>query len=52
MKHTRNYPMCVPWDFQGNEKNAVSISIAFILDCLIRNENIISEKRKTKNRLK
>ena len=33
-------------------KNAVSISIAFSLDFLIRNENIISEERKTKNRLK
>ena len=40
------------WDSQGNEKNAVSISIAFSLDFFIRNENIISEERKTKNRLK
>ena len=52
MKHERNDPMCEPWDFQGNEKNAVSISIAFCLDFLIRNENITSEECKTKNRLK
>ena len=51
MKHKRNDPMCVPWDSQGM-KNAVSISIAFCLDFLIRNENITSEERKTKNRLK
>ena len=37
---------------QENEKNAISISIAFCLDFLIRNENITSEKCKTKNRLK
>ena len=33
-------------------ENAVSISIAFSFDFLIRNENIISKERKTKNRLK
>ena len=33
------------WDSQGNEKNAISISLAFTIDILIRNENI-------KNRLK
>ena len=33
-------------------KNAVSISIAFSLDVLIRNENITFEERKTKNRSK
>ena len=38
--------MCDPWDSQGNEKNAVSISIAFCLDFLIRNENITSEECK------
>ena len=27
MKHKRNDPMCDPWDSQGNEKNAISISI-------------------------
>ena len=35
----------------GNKENAVSISIAFCLDLLIRNENITSEECKTKNRL-
>ena len=45
--------MCDPWDSQGNEKkNVVSISITFSLDFLIRNENITSDQRKTKNRLK
>ena len=52
MKHKRNDPMCDPWDSQGDEKNAVSFSIAFCLDVLIRNENITSEECKTKNRLK
>ena len=33
-------------------KNAVSISIAFSFDFLIRNENIISEEHKIKSRLK
>ena len=32
-------------------KNAVSISIAFSNDVLIRNENIISKERKTKSHL-
>ena len=50
MKHERTDPMCVPWDFQGNEKK--DISIAFCLDFLIRNENITFEECKTKNRLK
>ena len=40
------------WDSQGDEKNAISISIAFSFDFLIRNENIISEEHKTKRRLK
>ena len=48
MKHKRNDPMRDPWDSQGNEKNAVSISIAFCLDVLIRNVNMTSEKYKTK----
>ena len=51
MKHKRNDPMCDPWDSQGNEKNAVSISIAFCHDFLIRNGNITSEECKTKNHL-
>ena len=29
MKHKRNDPTCDPSDSQGNEENAVSISIAF-----------------------
>ena len=45
--------MCDPWDSQGNEKrNAISISIAFSIDFLIRKENISSDERKTKNRLR
>ena len=51
MKHKRNDPMCNPWNSQGDEK-CNSISIAFCLDFLIRNENITSEECKTKNRLK
>ena len=35
MKHKRNDPMCDPWDSQGDEKNAISISFAFCLDFLI-----------------
>ena len=52
MKHKINDPMCNPWDSQEDEKNATSISIAFCLDFLIRNENITFEDCKTKNRLK
>ena len=44
MKHKRNDPMCDPWDSQGMEKNAISISIAFCLDFFSRNENITSEE--------
>ena len=33
---------------KGMKKNAVSISIAFCLDILIRNENITSEECTTK----
>ena len=33
-------------------KNEISISIAFSIHILIRNENITSEKHKTKNHLK
>ena len=40
--------MCDPSDPQGNEKNAISISVAFCLYFLIRNENITSKKCKTK----
>ena len=47
---------CDSWDSQGDQtrgiKNTISISIAFCLDVLIRNENITSEECKTKNRLK
>ena len=52
MKHKRNDSIGDPWDSQGNKKNSVSISIAFCLDVLIRNENITSEECKTNNRLK
>ena len=48
MKHKRNDPMYDTWDSQGDEKNSVSISSAFCLDFLIRNENITSEECKTK----
>ena len=34
---------------KGMKKNAISISIAFSIDILIRNENLISEEHKTKN---
>ena len=44
--------MSDPWDSQGDEKNAVSISIAFCFDFLIRTKNITSEECKTKNLLK
>ena len=37
---------------KGMQKNAISISIAFCLDFLIRNKNIISEECKTKILLK
>ena len=50
VKHKRNDPMCVPWDPKENKRNAISISIAFCLDFLIRNENITSEECKTKSR--
>ena len=48
MKHKRNDPTCDPRDSQGDEKNAISISIAFCLDIFIRNENITSDECKTK----
>ena len=51
MKHQRNNPIWDPWDSQGDEKNAISASIAFSFDFLIRNENMISEEHKTKSRL-
>ena len=38
MKHERNNLACDPWDSEGNEKTAVSISIAFSLEFFIRNE--------------
>ena len=37
---------------KGMKKNTVSISIAFSIDILIRNENITFEEYKTKNHLK
>ena len=46
--YKRNDSMYEPWDSQGNEKNAVSISVAFCLDFFIGNENITSQKYKTK----
>ena len=52
VKHKRNDPMCDPLDSQEDEKNAISISIAFCLDFFIRNDNITSEECKTKSRLK
>ena len=52
MKHKRNDPMCDPWDSRWDEKMQFFISIAFCLPFFIRNENIISEECKTKNRLK
>ena len=52
VKHKRNNPTCDPWDSQGNEKNAISVSIAFSINISIRNENIISGEHKTKNSLK
>ena len=48
MKHKRNDPMCDPWNFQGNEKNAFSISVAFCHHFFIRNESITSEECRTK----
>ena len=47
-----NDPMCDPRESQEDEKNAISISIAFCFHVLIRNENITSEECETKNRLK
>ena len=47
-KHKRNNQTCDPWDSQGTEKKAVSISIAFSVGILFKNENMISEERKTK----
>ena len=48
-KYKRNNQTCNFWDFQGNEINEVSISVAFSVDILIRNENIDSEEHKAKN---
>ena len=52
MKHKRNYPMCDPWDSQGNEKVQFLFLLLFALTFLIRNENITSEECKTNNPLK
>ena len=43
---------CATLGISKGMKNAVSISVAFYLDILIRNENITSEDCKTKDRLK
>ena len=51
VKHKRN-PVCDPWDSQGDEKTQISVSIAFCLEFFIGNENMTSEKCKTKNRFK
>ena len=52
MKHKRNNPTCYPLGIPKGMKNAISISVAFSTDILIRNEDITSEERKTKNHLK
>ena len=51
-KHKKTIKTCDPWDPKGMKKNVISISIAFSVDTLIRNEHIISKKHKTKDRLK
>ena len=43
---------CVTLGIPKGMQNAVSISIAFCLDFLKRNENITFEECETKNRLK
>ena len=43
---------CATRGIPNGMKNAISISIAFCLDFLIRNENITSEECKIKSRLK
>ena len=48
VKHKRNNPTCDPSDSQGNEKNEISISIAFSINISIRNGNIISEEHEKK----
>ena len=52
MKHKKKFQCASLGIPKGMKKNAISISIAFCLDFFIRNENITSEKCKTKNRLK
>ena len=32
VKYRRNYPVCDPWDSPGNDKNAISVSIAYCPD--------------------
>ena len=51
MKHKRII-QCATLGIPKGMKTAVSISIAFCLAFLIRNEDITSEECKTKNRLK
>ena len=51
MKHKRN-DQCATLGIATGMKNAISISITFCLDCLIRNKNITFEECKTKIRLR
>ena len=52
MRNIKEMIQCATLGIPKGMKNTVSISIAFCLDFLIRNENITSEECKTKNRLK
>ena len=49
-KHKRNNPTCDPLDSQGNEK--MQFLFLFSIDILMRDEDIVSEERKTKSCLK
>ena len=40
---------CNSWDFQRNEKNVVPISVAPGIGTLVRNLNLTSDNRGTKN---
>ena len=52
MSSIKEMIQCATLEIPKGMKNAISISIAFCLDFLIRNENITSEECKTINRLK
>ena len=52
VKHKEMIIPDIPLEFPRGRKNAVSISVAFCLDFLIRRQNITSKGYKTKNRLK